>query len=434
MVAGMAGIRTGSMYLTAEELRELDRYCRENFIDFVPSLSSFGHLFELLEMEEYRHLRVLKDYKRDPNFWQARMHHHTIDPRQPESFELIKDLIDQYMPLFSSNYFNICCDETFDLKRCGLTEKEEGQLYVEFVKKIIEYVRSKGKTVMMWGDILLQHPWTISELPEDTVFLNWFYRVQPPEENVIRFAQAQRTQIVCPGTTTWNRFCENVDVEEENICTLVRYGHKHGARGVLNTNWGDWGNLASVELALYGLTLGAEVSWSAQSQPDEEFCREAGVQLYGNERGVHLLRQLSRLNSMVEWRFMCRQYFGTSADGTFPPVFTCDIKTIQQAYVTFRENLMRETDFDEDIRQEMLLAAQGVCLMAELYERAKGTAPDRLTNARQWLAEYRKKWLEKNKESELSRIETLFLDCEEKGMTLRQDCEVPMECKVPVKA
>ena len=45
--------RTG--YITAEEIKELDRYCKENFIDFVPSLSCFGHLYELLSTEKYKH-------------------------------------------------------------------------------------------------------------------------------------------------------------------------------------------------------------------------------------------------------------------------------------------------------------------------------------------------------------------------------------------
>lgn len=408
-------------YLTGEEIRELDRYCQDNFIDFIPSLSTFGHLFELLECEPYRHLRVLKDYPCDPNFWRDRMRHHTIDPREPESFELIKDLIDQYLPLFTSGYFNICCDETFDLKQCGLSKEDEGRLYVEFVQKIIAYVRSKGKKIMMWGDILLQHPWAIEQLPEETVFLNWYYRAEPPEENVLRFAQAKRSQIVCPGTSTWHRFCENVEIEERNICRMAQYGHRYGAAGVLNTNWGDWGNLASIELALYGLVLGAEVSWSADSQPDDAFCREVSMQIYHSEHGVQLLRELSRLNSLVSWRFLCRHYFGTSIDGTFPPVFTCDIQKIQNDYTAFVQRLVGEERFDEEIRQEMLLAAQGVCLMAELYERAKGTRFRRLIDTKQWLAEYRRKWLEKNQESELRRIEAVFLTCEEKGLPLRME-------------
>lgn len=406
-------------YLTADEIRELDRYCRENFIDFIPSLSTFGHLFELLEHEQYRHLRVLKDYTCDPNLWRDRMRHHTIDPREPESFDLIKDLIDQYLPLFGSEYFNICCDETFDLKQCGLSAEEEGRLYVEFVQKIIAHVRSRGKKIMMWGDILLQHPWAIEQLPEETVFLNWYYRASPPEENVIRFAQARRSQIVCPGTNTWHRFCENVQVEEQNICRMAQYGHRHGASGVLNTNWGDWGNLASLELALYGLVLGAEVSWSVNSQPDDAFCREVSTRIYHNEQGVQFLRELSRLNSQVSWRFLCRHYFGTSIDGTFPPVCTCEIKQMQDDYTAFVQRLAEQSQFNEEIRQEMLLAAQGVCLMAELYEQAKGTQFHRLIDTKQWLTGYRSKWLQKNKESELYRIESLFLNCEEKGLPLQ---------------
>ena len=103
-------------YLTNDEIRQIDAYCRENFIDFIPSLSTFGHLYELLNLEEFKHLRVLKNYEYRSNFWLERMRHHTIDPRNPESIEVIKSLIDQYIPLFSSDYFNICCDETFDLK------------------------------------------------------------------------------------------------------------------------------------------------------------------------------------------------------------------------------------------------------------------------------------------------------------------------------
>ena len=95
-------------YLTKDEIREIDDYCRENFIDFIPSLSTFGHLYDLLEQPKYKHLQVLKDFETIPNFWHARMRHHTIDPLNPESFPVVKSLIDQYAPHFTSDYFNIC--------------------------------------------------------------------------------------------------------------------------------------------------------------------------------------------------------------------------------------------------------------------------------------------------------------------------------------
>ena len=45
--------RTESDYLTAQDILEIDRYCYDNFIDFIPSLSTFGHLYELLQNDKY---------------------------------------------------------------------------------------------------------------------------------------------------------------------------------------------------------------------------------------------------------------------------------------------------------------------------------------------------------------------------------------------
>ena len=43
------------------------------------------------------------------------MAHYTLDASAPESLEFVRQMIDEFIPLFTSNKFNICCDETFDL-------------------------------------------------------------------------------------------------------------------------------------------------------------------------------------------------------------------------------------------------------------------------------------------------------------------------------
>ena len=48
------------------------------------------------------------------------------------------------MPHFQSEYFNICCDETFDLKAYDDMGYDSGKLYVDFVKKIVEHVQQDG--------------------------------------------------------------------------------------------------------------------------------------------------------------------------------------------------------------------------------------------------------------------------------------------------
>jgi len=398
---------------TGEELKEIDAYCKANFIDFIPSLSTFGHLYELLCQDKYKHLRVLKECN-EYNTWRSRMMHHTIDPLNPQSIEVIKSLIDQYIPNFESEYFNICCDETFDLKLYEEQGKDVGKLYLDFVKQIVDHVYSKGKKVMMWADILLKYPETISLLPEDVCFLNWDYSVNPKEENIIKYKDMNRSQIVCPGTSTWSRLCENIDVEEKNISLMAEYGYKHGALGVLNTNWGDWANPCSLELAMYGMVLGAEKSWSVKTEIDKEFYDRINFLLYENENGIQYLKELNGLHNHISWWDICEIYSRHKNKlDPFENISPAELSDIKAACQSFSDKLKSQIWKNDEYRQEMLIAVDGLCLIAELMEKLSGKKSNRTVDTFEWLSRFSEKWLEKNKESELFRIKEMFRYLEE---------------------
>lgn len=403
-------------YLTKDELKEIGAYCKENFMEFIPSLSTFGHMYELLTQKKYRQLRVLKDFPESINFWWDRMAHHTIDPLMPESFAFVKSLINQYAPQFESDTFNICCDETFDLTKYAEEGLDVGAVYLEFTKKIIAHVQGLGKKVMMWGDVLLEHPQIITEFPEDVTFLNWYYDANVPEmeEKIAKFARLGRKQIVCPGTSAWNRFCERVETEEINIVQMIELGKQYGAEGVLTTNWGDWGNPESLELCMYGLVLGAEKSWSVDTKINEDFYRAVNVLLYENAAGIEVLRKISRLNDGMTWWDMCCNYFKLlhPTGETLDLPSKMQVETVQKGYTELAETLQGNdwsTDTAEEYRQEMLLAAEAICIMAELSGKMAGYEFDRITDTKEWLRCYKEKWLQKNKVSELRKIEELFL-------------------------
>ena len=398
--------------LTAEELAQIGAYCRENFIDFIPSLSTFGHMYEILQQEQYQHLRVLHPYTPSPNFWRERMQHHTIDPLKPESIELVKSLIDQYVPHFPSDWFNICCDETFDLKQVYGNEAS-GKIYVDFVKQIIAHVKSKGKKVMMWADILLQHPEVIDEVPEDTCFLNWHYSANPPEADVEKFAQLGRTQIVCPGTSTWNRLCEDVEKEEQNISLMAQYGYAHGAVGILNTNWGDWGNPCNLELAMYGLVLGAEKGWSISTKLDDSFYAGVDALLYQQPGAMEMLKKVSKLHSQVSWRNFIADSFlrRYPSDAKAVGISAETVAAVQAAYTELSCQLRAQVWPQDAYRQELLVCLEGICVIAELWGKLAGLDLQRITDTQAWLTKYRASWLARNKESELPRIEEMFLYC-----------------------
>ncbi len=399
--------------LTSDEIKELDDYCADNFIRFTPSLSSFGHMFEILEQDKYKHLRVLKDFVAGDNFWDERMSHHTIDPLNPESIELVKSLINQYSENFTDEYFNICCDETFDLKNYQFEgEKvEPSKLYVDFVNKIISHVKSIDKKVMMWADILLSHPETIDLLPKDTIFLNWDYRPQPEEENIIKFKELNRPQIVCPGTWSWNDLCENVNYAESNIKLMAEYGFKHGAIGMLTTNWGDFGNPCSIELASYGMALGGEKSWNANSPVDNEFYQRVNHIVYENENAMEYLQILNQMQNGADynWRSLVHSYVHhKKGEQVKETVKKEKLLSTQKTCQDLVERIKKDKWEKGEYKSQMILVAKGICLLQEYGFAMSGEKLNKIIDGKKWFDEYKEFWLSKNKPSELFRFEQIY--------------------------
>ncbi|MBE6674136.1 MAG: hypothetical protein E7596_03405 [Ruminococcaceae bacterium] len=395
--------RTG--YITAEETRELDAYCKENYIELVPSLSCFGHLFELLETEKYKHLCELPDHKPNTIYWQQRMAHHTIDPSNPESFELIKSLIDQYMPLFTSDKFNICCDETFDLGKGRNAGKDVGQLYVGFVKKILDYVRSKGKTPMMWGDIINAHSEFIDELGE-TIFLSWGYGANEKPDTINKLRDAGKTQYVCPGCNNWTSLIEMVQVSIPNIYKMTKYGYEAGAKGVLNTCWGDYGHISPIYACMYSIIYGAARSWNATCEY-ENYDEAMDLLYYGHEGGANLVKSLAKAYRSCYWYELVCDYSNRMFNTDVMKAWrTANPEELNEAFGEVEElipYLMSTKWENEDAREALLCVANGTqCMIAMLMSMQTG---EKLgmndTDVEEWLKEFTKIYLKESKMGEL---------------------------------
>ncbi len=385
-------------YLTKAEVQELDAYCNERFIELVPSLSTFGHLYHLLQSEQYKHLCELRDYVPKRHHFSERMAHHTINPLKEESFELIKSLMDQHMEAFTSDKFNICCDETFDLGSDVNRDCDKAELYIGFVKKLIAYLESKGKRVMMWGDIALKHRERLSEFPESVTFLNWGYSANPPEEQYA--ALSDKTQIVCPGTNSWCGFHERLDIEEKNITRLAEFGHKYGAVGILNTNWGDIGNPASVYMAAYGLILGGAVGWDNTTMPTDEYTAFVSEYHYGCADAVNMLSELSRASARANW-------LSYQSGRQIMP--SQEVASHTQNTITSIIERIKASEFkNERYKNEFLMAAEADSLLCEWTAAKDGFPAPSPVDYDKWSKTYRESWLEGSKQSELEELMGMF--------------------------
>lgn len=253
--------------MTGEEILYLDQYCRDRYVELVANQNSFGHLTRWLKLPEYEQLAEISGKFAVP--WGEMEGPFSLSPALPESFAFIQSLYDELIPHFSSHMVNVGCDETFDVgvgkSKALCEERGSGRVYLDFLLKIYHDLKRRGKTMQFWGDIIIQHPELVPELPDDVIALEWGYEASHPfDEHGEQFAASKIPFYVCPGTSAWNTIAGRTTNCIENIRNAAKNGMKHGAIGLLNTDWGDNGHWQVYPVNFLGLAVGAAYSWAAE--------------------------------------------------------------------------------------------------------------------------------------------------------------------------
>ena len=236
--------------ISAVEIEELTAFAAKYHVKLIGSYQSFGHMEETLIHPDYQHLSE---------------NEHIISPALPESYEFLSDVYSEIVPTFSGEYFNINCDETFGLgqgKSKAMVDSMgvEG-VYLQHINKLNEMLIPYNKQILMWGDIIGNHPEIIPELPQDITIMAWAYHAADNFDGVIEpLAQSGLDFWVAPGVNCWSNIYPNMRETEINIYNLIRDGYKYNTKGVFNTSWDDDG-LNFFNNNWHGFVWGAENSW-----------------------------------------------------------------------------------------------------------------------------------------------------------------------------
>jgi len=243
-----------------EEIKALDDFCYELGIELIPCIVTFGHMFEILQSDQYNHLCELPKIERPVYSWLDRQLHHTIDSSNKESIQLIEKMIQEIATCYRSPYLNISGDETYDIgkgkskayvERIGKTNA-----YIHFLNQILAISQKYGKRPMYWGDMILRNKEKIHQVDKNAVPMHWWYESTVEEEDFIKFEELNCTYYTCPSTAGWNHFSNDYKRSIINMNQMIGYGKKHGAAGVLITDWGDFGHINhlsnSIPMLIYG--------------------------------------------------------------------------------------------------------------------------------------------------------------------------------------
>ena len=65
------------------------------------------------------------------------------------------------------------------------------RVYLNFIRQVNDVVKSHGRQMMFWGDVILHQPELIAELPKDVIALQWGYEATHPfDKECEKFQQA----------------------------------------------------------------------------------------------------------------------------------------------------------------------------------------------------------------------------------------------------
>lgn len=260
--------------LTPAEIKELVEYAAKYYITLLPEQQAFGHLHQFLKYEIY------SDLAETP-------HGHVLTPTNPKTYDFIRQIYGEIVPLFPGPFFHIGSDETFELglgRTKALAQQQGlGRVYLEHLQKVFEIMRPYHKQLMFWGDIAVKYPELLTILPKDMIAVPWDYDPKPSYEGIITpYTNAGLRVVVAPGAGDWRVIWPDFESAFVNIRNFIRDGQKHQAMGALNTTWNDDGE-SLVDMTWPGLVFGAAASWQPGESSIDDFKNSYDWAFYRND-------------------------------------------------------------------------------------------------------------------------------------------------------
>jgi hypothetical protein len=228
-----------------------------------------------------------------------------LTPTNPKTYDFIRQIYSEVVPLFPGPLFHIGADETFELgldqTKALATQEGLGRVYLEHLQKVFEIMRPYHKQLMFWGDIAVKYPELLTILPKDVIAVPWEYAPKASYEDIITpYTDAGLRVVVAPGAGNWGVIWPDLDSALVNIRNFVRDGQKHQAIGALNTTWNDDGE-SLVDMTWPALIFGATASWQPGESSIDDFKNSYDWAFYRNEDSTFagVLENLDRPNTLL---------------------------------------------------------------------------------------------------------------------------------------
>jgi len=383
------GVRRGRY--TTSEWREVVEYGAKLGIEVFPSLELAGHMENILTLPRYMKYSE----------WH-RPSEGCLDVSDEEARSFVENLLIEALEKTDSKYIHIGGDETWALGRGKSLDKlgkfEGPRLYAEHHSRLIQIVKSHGKTPLLWGDMisgmylreterakwgeLLENP-----IWREAIIANWDYSANDVEyfkKKISLFKEKGYIQVVCPGFSNWNRYYPDFDNALKNIENFLKAAReeRESVLGFLVTAWGDDGEECLFSF-LYPLILATMEYAEGNGKWEEKW-----IKLTGEDPKVYEIRRefgRSQISNYIK-----RVLFMPTKDVKDLPIYDIWRKTLEKAR---KLSLPKDLDFIRQCLEVGLRKVEGTVTVADFLRLA---------------AIYADLWLNERKPNGLERVYARF--------------------------
>ncbi len=263
---------------TIEEMEQLTRYAHQYHIQIVPLVQGLGHVSFILKWPQHARLREIPSSN-----WE-------FCPLKDSTYRLLFDLWGEAIAATpTSTYIHIGSDETYELGSCQLCKSKAAEigksgLYLLFVNKAAQHLKSLGRQVMVWerpmGWEMSNSP-SIGILPQKGLVLTESYSYEKPDFTFAKKAKSLGFKVYDydPNPGIEHLFLpyyykEKGDTKapgclqesHEFLTTIPPTGLFDG---IITTSWDDSGLHNQVWMLRFALA--AAFSWNGQAPTLDEF-------------------------------------------------------------------------------------------------------------------------------------------------------------------
>jgi len=271
---------------TREQVGRIVEYARRRHVDVVPCLEMYGHLHDLLRVEKYAELAALP-------------HGGELDPRRPEVIRLLSDWAGQLTGLFPSPFVHVGFDETWQIEQAARKQGAESTpaaLFRRQLGQVAALFAGRGRKVMAWGDIVLEYPEILADLPPGLIAVAWEY---DPQADFGRWLGPLRARgvptIVATAVSNWREVYTDYDYTLSDIDRFLAEGRAAGAIGAMNTVWSD-SSQGLIRAALPAVAYGAVAAWQSAAVDRAGFFADYSGVVYPAAAAPRVAFALDRLS------------------------------------------------------------------------------------------------------------------------------------------